>query len=90
LKDIKAKAMRTAERLEIPHEVFGGTRITITGERRLLIEKHRGILEYGRELITVNCGRRIVEVYGSQLDLVTMTAEALLITGELSRIEFGG
>ncbi|MDR0905933.1 MAG: YabP/YqfC family sporulation protein [Oscillospiraceae bacterium] len=84
----KSALARAAERFDIPGEALGQTRITITGERRLFIEKHRGILEYGRELISVNCGRKILAVYGTKLDLVSMTSEELLITGEITRIEF--
>ncbi|MDR0838124.1 MAG: YabP/YqfC family sporulation protein [Oscillospiraceae bacterium] len=82
-------AARFAERFDIPDDAFSGvSRLTLTGERRLHIERHRGILEYGRELISVNCGKKILSVYGAKLDLVSMSAEELLITGEIQRIEF--
>ena len=80
--------LRATERFEIPSEALGATRMTVTGERRILIERHRGILEYSRELISVNCGRRVLSIYGARLDLVAMTSEELLIVGDIVRIEF--
>ena len=85
----KMSAMsRMTERFDIPAEALGATRLTVTGERRIMIERHGGILEYSHELISVNCGRRVLLIYGSRLDLVAMTSEELLITGEIARIEF--
>jgi len=90
LTNARAIAARATERFDIPAEAIGASRITITGERRILIERHSGILEYGRELISVNCGRKILAIYGNGLDLAAMTPEELLIYGELSSLEFGG
>ena len=83
------KASGLAERFDIPADALPGTAlITLTGNRRLHIDRHRGILEYGRELISVNCGSKVIVVYGSGLELAAMSAADLLITGEINRVEF--
>ena len=82
-------AGRFAERFDIPADALPGTSlITLTGNRRLHIQRHRGILEYGREYISVNCGSQIVGVFGSSLELASMSVNELLIIGDVQRIEF--
>ena len=77
------------ERFDLPADVLPGTAvITLNGSRRLHIERHRGILEYGREFISVNCGSNILGVYGAALELASMNATELLIIGDIQRIEF--
>ena len=78
-----------AERFDIPADALPGTPlITLTGNRRLHIQRHRGILEYGREHISVNCGSKIISVYGASLELAAMSAGELLIIGAVQRVEF--
>ena len=85
----KKAVRRITERFEIPTDALPGTPLlTLTGNQRLHIDKHRGILEYGCEFISVNCGARLLGIYGSSLELASMSSRELLITGEISRIEF--
>ena len=82
-------AARFAERFDIPADAMPGVPlITLTGNRRLHIYGHRGILEYGREFISVNCGSKIVGVYGTSLELASMNSAELLIAGDVRRVEF--
>jgi len=77
------------ERFEIPADALPGTALlTLTGNRRLHIDRHRGILEYGREFISINCGSIIISVYGVSLELAAMNAAEVLIIGDIQRVEF--
>lgn len=85
----KSPVTRLTEYFDIPTDaVTGVTHLTITGNRRLHVYRHNGVLEYSRELISVNCGKKILEVHGVQLDLVSMSSAELLIIGDICRIEF--
>ena len=89
MKTIKGLSADLAERLELPQEAFGGTvRITAVGDRRLLIEKHRGLLEYGSERIRVSTGRGSILLSGAELSMTAMNGEELLITGRLQSLEW--
>lgn len=80
---------RFAEKFDIPADALPGTPlITMTGNRRLHIDRHHGILEYGREFISVNCGSKMIGVYGNALELASMSSRELLITGNIHRVEF--
>ena len=55
----------------------------ILGDNRLLIENHKGILEYTREKIRIKCGFGSVSVCGSGLEIFRMSKEQLIIRGRI-------
>lgn len=76
-----------ADRLELPEEALGSAgKLTVTAGRRVLIENHRGILEYGRERIAVSLGAERVSLYGRDLRILAMNRRELLICGQLQEI----
>lgn len=58
----------------------------LTGDGRLLIEKHRGILHYSTERIVVYVSFGLLEVCGCNLCFQYMTKERLLICGRVTHI----
>jgi sporulation protein YqfC len=77
-----------AERFDLPAETAAGLpRITITGDSRVLIENHKGLLEYSDELIQVSGGRVRVRISGQGLLLRAMDGEMLLISGKIFAVE---
>lgn len=80
---------KVADVFDLPGEVVGGVpRVTVTGCRRVFIENHRGILEYGENEIDVNGGRAIIKVHGDRLRLCSMNDGELLISGDVFGLEF--
>ena len=81
----------TAERFELPPEAVAGMpRITITGRSRVLVENHRGLLEYGEdtvEVVEVAGGRIRVRIHGTELQLRAMDRNDLVITGRILSVE---
>ena len=57
--------------------------LELCGENRLLIEHHMGIGEYSSETIHVNVKFGCICVTGTDLELCCMTAEQLVITGNI-------
>lgn len=55
--------------------------LEIFGDRRILIENHCGICEYGNERITVRVRRGRICINGKQLSLAFISRERLIITG---------
>ena len=58
------------------------------GNRQFYMENHRGILSYSGEEIDINGDGLILRVYGRDLELVSMTGEALRIRGIITRVEW--
>ena len=80
---------KTANYFDIPIDVVAGVpRMTITGGRRLFVENHKGLLEYGPEMIAINGERVIIRVRGSGLELKIMTDDELLVTGLIISLDF--
>ena len=80
---------RTSDLLGVPGDLAAGVfRVTVTGYRKVLIENHRGILEYGSESIRVNCGKTIVRITGSGLEVRTISSAEMLITGIVDEVGF--
>lgn len=79
----------TAEKFQLPAEAVAGVpKITITGKARVLIENHKGLLEYGEERIEISGGRVRIRINGTDLELRTMDKNDLVITGQILSAEF--
>jgi len=74
---------------DIPGEVVCGLpRVTVTGGRRVNVENHRGLLEYGPERISVATAAGVVRIRGDGLALDAMTDAELAATGTVVAVEF--
>lgn len=65
------------------HTLQGQPVIEIAGNKRVLIENHCGVREYGHERITVQSSYGCICVTGRNLELIRMTKEQLVITGQI-------
>lgn len=89
LKRIGTMTEELADRLDLPEDVLlGAAKLSVTAGRRVLVENHRGILEYGTEQIVVNIGRGKIRLQGSDLRLVAMSKQELLISGRINSVEW--
>lgn len=66
----------------------GMPRIEITGFDLIRIEEHRGLMEYGSELITVRGMGANMRIRGANLQLEMMNELELIIRGDLFALEF--
>ena len=78
---------RLWEQLDLPGESLPGqVLIEISGDNRVLIEHHRGVMEYGKEKICIKVKYGAVHITGTGLELCCMTREQLVITGRIGGI----
>ncbi len=78
-----------ADTLKLPSDALAGAaKLTVTAGKRVLIENHRGILEYGAERIVVCAGREKLLLSGTGLHLLGMNRRELLIGGSLQLVEW--
>ena len=76
------------EGMDLSGETLPGTTLAeLAGERRLLVEGHRGITEYCRERITVKTGYGWLTVTGCGLELRQMSKPQLVICGRIDGIQ---
>lgn len=64
--------------------------IEILGKNRVLIENHCGVTNYGTEEICVKTKSNCISICGSQLELIQMTKDCLIINGTIECVRFCG
>ncbi len=81
--------VRAADLFDIPADTTGGLlHIEITGNRELLVENHKGIIELGENEILLNIGKGSLRVLGARLGVLSMNAEAVRISGVIEGVSF--
>ena len=60
----------------------------LSGNREVVLEGSRGVLEYSPETVRINTAGMIVSFYGRDLDLRCISPSALIIGGFITKIEF--
>ena len=80
------KAELLADRLDIPADALGLTKLSLCGRSRLLIENHGGVTQYSAERIGVRVSYGTVCIMGCGLELKHMTKERLVIAGRIDSV----
>lgn len=89
MKKAKLAAQELADRLDLPQEaLLGGGKLTVVAGRRVFVENHRGILEYGTGRMVISLDRGRVVINGTELELVAMSGCELVIRGKLQSVEW--
>ena len=79
---------KLADSADLTGEILPGVPILeIAGDNRVLIEKHEGVLQYSKEEIGVRVNYGMVIIRGCNLELMKMTKEQLVITGQVDCVE---
>ncbi|MBQ3284508.1 MAG: YabP/YqfC family sporulation protein [Ruminococcus sp.] len=80
----KQKEKRRASALPVLNEPC----IELSGNREILIEGGRGVLEYTDEAVRVNTDSMILTVAGRGLNLKCISDSALIISGFITSLRF--
>lgn len=78
-----------ADLFDIPEDVvLNVPRITIIGNLQLIIENHRGLIEYTPQTIRVGAGNGQLVIDGEDLAVGSVFSEDLSVMGRFTRILF--
>ena len=84
-KDKKSKE-KFLDLMDMPIELLQDTyRITMVGNKSILIEKYKSILEYDENIIRTSSG---VTIQGTNLNIEEISDNEIFVTGILLNIEF--
>ena len=87
----KAGLQRLAGFFDIPEDlVLDMPRITMLGNRQVLIENHKGIVEYTPSLVRVRLNQGELSVNGTELSLGSFQEEQILIEGLVASLHYDG
>ena len=86
-------AMRRGEKLisamQIPMaSVINLTHFEMNGNREIVVDGCKGILEYDENIIRLNTGKMITKFLGRHLNIKCLTPDSLVIEGFITSIEF--
>ena len=65
----------------------GSPRVDLQGDRRVVIENHRGMVEYSDTCMRVSVRGGLVRVTGLDLELLVMNHDELVIGGRIAGVE---
>ena len=80
---------RLAGMLEIPQDIILDLpRITMLGNQQLLIENHKGIIEYTPSLVRIKLNQGELIISGKNLILGNLQIEQILVEGTVEDIKY--
>ena len=77
--DLKAAGREIT--MNVPH-------ITVTGNREIYIENHKGIEVYTRELIRLSTPEGSISIEGHDMEIDAVRVSDIFISGTIEKIEF--
>lgn len=73
--------------INLPTEAIPGLPLVeISGDKRVLIENHKGVSVYSVNEIHVKVSYGCLCIYGSNLELAQMTKQQLVVTGVITSV----
>ena len=60
--------------------------IEITGNTRILIENHRGVISYSFDEICIKVCSGIIEIVGDKMQIQCMSKERIIISGSIDSV----
>lgn len=86
LQDVKSTV---SEMFELPKEItLNMPKISLIGNNQMLVENHRGIIEYTPNLIRVNSTVGVIRIQGNELKLRNIATEDIMINGGIKSMKF--
>ena len=80
---------RAADAWGVPKDVIMNIpRLTISGDKEIYIENHKGILEYTDTEIRISTAMGIVRVCGKNLIIDRIRLEDIVISGSFTKVEY--
>ncbi|MGI6632912.1 MAG: YabP/YqfC family sporulation protein [Bacillota bacterium] len=77
-----------AEVLELPLDVsLDLPKIVIVGELGVLVQNHRGLIQYSPSRIVVGVGKGQIEVGGESLEIQEVNQEDMLVRGHIKVVQ---
>ena len=77
------------EALELPKEILLHLPlISFIGQEDVTIENYKGILEYSEETVRIGTAAGVLRLEGQWLCLKQLSAECMVVTGRVEKMEF--
>ena len=88
-KKLREVKTTVSEMFELPKDIMLNLpRISMIGNNQMLVENHRGVIEYTPQRIRLNSTIGVIRVEGQDMDLKNIAADDVMITGVIKHVEF--
>jgi len=78
-----------SEALELPGEItLNLPKIIMIGHSRMLIENHKGVIEFTPLKIRLNSGIGVIKIEGIDLNLKNIASDDIIVTGKIKTVSF--
>lgn len=78
-----------ANLLELPDDIILDLpRMTMLGNKQLLVENHKGIIEYSTALVRIKLSQGTLIIHGEQLSLGNLQQEQILVEGIIKLVQY--
>ncbi len=78
-----------SEMFELPKEIMLNLpKLSLIGNNQMLVENHKGIIEYTPQRIRLNSTIGVIRVQGKDMNLKNIAADDIMVTGSIKAIEF--
>lgn len=76
---------------ELPQDVvLDLPRLVMTGNQRLFVENHRGLLAYSDQGVRIKAAKGEIQIFGQSLKLIEITQEEVQLEGLIERVQLEG
>lgn len=80
---------RVASVFELPGDVLMDVaRVTLVGDVELMIENHRGLVEYTQTKVVLNVPKGQLAVSGDELEIATITPDQVIVLGRVRGVHY--
>lgn len=88
-KKIEEVKVKMSDAFELPKEItLNLPKISMIGNIQMIIENHRGIIEYTPERIRVNSSIGIIKIDGKDMNLRNIASDDIIISGIVEKLEY--
>lgn len=86
IEDVKIKV---SDAFELPKEItLNLPKISIIGNIQMIVENHKGIIEYAPERIRINSSIGVIRIEGEGMNLRNIASDDIIVTGTIKKIEY--
>ena len=83
------RVIRHTQQLGLPEDVlFGLPRVVLRGNTSLLLENHKGVLEYSDNLIRLRTSIGTLSIFGKGMSLIRMGKHDLMLRGTIGSVGY--
>ncbi|MGI6539027.1 MAG: sporulation protein YqfC [Caldicoprobacterales bacterium] len=88
-KKLESMKSNLSEIFDLPKDIMLNLpRISMIGNNQMMVENHKGIIEYTPQRIRVNSSIGVIRIQGKDMQLKNIASDDIMITGEIKMLEY--